>query len=221
MKHPHVWVDHRGNFWFGVLIVLFLVFCMVLFATTAAAQVPRDALRYQADLIRNARVVWGYEAPIATFAAQIHQESRWRANARSPFAGGLAQFTPATAQWISGAYPAELGENQPFNPVWALRALVQYDKHLWDRVTGKDQCERMAFTLSAYNGGAGWVTRDKTLATKKGLDKERWFGQVETVNAGRAPQFWEENRGYPRVILLRHQALYESWGFAIDCKGRP
>lgn len=47
-----------------------------------AAQVPTAALRYRADLIRSSRSVWGMDAPVATFAGQIHQESQWRANAR-------------------------------------------------------------------------------------------------------------------------------------------
>lgn len=63
-----------------------------------AASIPVEARQYQRELTRNARAVWGLNAPVSTFAAQIHQESQWNARARSPVgAQGLAQFMPTTA----------------------------------------------------------------------------------------------------------------------------
>lgn len=178
--------------------------------------VPRDALRHQRDLTRNARAVWGMDAPVATFAAQIHQESRWRTDAQSPVgAQGIAQFMPATATWISGAY--RMGEAQPYNTGWALRALVTYDRWLWDRVQAADACSHMAMSLSAYNGGPGWVYRDQALAAQRGADRLRWFGHVERFNAGRSAANFAENRDYPRVILTRWQPLYAAWGGGIKC----
>ena len=50
----------------------------------ASAAIPRDAVRHQLTLKREAHQVWGLGAPVATFAAQVHQESRWRTNAASP-----------------------------------------------------------------------------------------------------------------------------------------
>lgn len=183
------------------------------------ADIPTDARRYQSELTRNARAIWGINAPVATFAAQIHQESTWKTNARSPVgAVGLAQFMPATSQWIAGIYPAELGANQPYNPSWAIRALVQYNHWNWQRipVTASD-CDRMAFTLSAYNGGLGWVQRDRKLAEQRGLDSSRYWGQVESVNAGRTPANFRENRGYPDRIIHRWQPLYANagWGAGV------
>ncbi|MDF5986511.1 lytic transglycosylase domain-containing protein [Pseudomonas aeruginosa] len=124
----------------------------------AADRIPTAAEQYRRTLVRSAHAGWGLSAPIATFAAQVHQESRWRADARSPVgAQGLAQFMPGTAEWIAGLYPAALGANQPFNPGWALRALVTYDRWLYDRNQASSECDRWAFVLSAYNGGQGWV----------------------------------------------------------------
>jgi len=158
--------------------------------------------------------VWGIDAPVAVFAAQIHQESAWREAARSPVgAQGMAQFMPATADWIAKAYPAELGANQPFNPSWALRALVTYDRWLWERIQAADACHRMAFVLSSYNGGLGWVQRDRKAAADKGLEPGEWWASVETVNAGRSAANWRENRGYPERILKRHTPLYAANGF--------
>ena len=116
-----------------------------------AASIPVEARQYQRELTRNARAVWGLNAPVSTFAAQIHQESQWNARARSPVgAQGLAQFMPATASWIAGIYPDQLKDHQPYNPSWAMRALVQYNRWHWQRITGTaSDCDHMAFTLSA------------------------------------------------------------------------
>ncbi|EBN9665178.1 lytic transglycosylase domain-containing protein, partial [Salmonella enterica] len=99
-------------------------------------------------------------------------------------------------------------------PGWAIRALVSYDRWLWQRVTVPDGCERMAMTLSAYNGGLGWVNRDRRLARTRGLDDVRWFGSVETVNAGRSADSWRENRRYPQRILHELAPRYLTWGGA-------
>ncbi|WZB64465.1 lytic transglycosylase domain-containing protein [Achromobacter xylosoxidans] len=46
------------------------------------------------------------DAPVSTFAAQIHQESAWRPGAVSAVgAQGMAQFMPATSSWIAGLSP--------------------------------------------------------------------------------------------------------------------
>ncbi|MCZ7727573.1 transglycosylase SLT domain-containing protein, partial [Pseudomonas aeruginosa] len=149
----------------------------------AADRIPTAAEQYRRTLVRSAHAGWGLSAPIATFAAQVHQESRWRADARSPVgAQGLAQFMPGTAEWIAGLYPAALGANQPFNPGWALRALVTYDRWLYDRNQASSECDRWAFVLSAYNGGQGWVNRDRRLASASGADQLAWFDSVERFN---------------------------------------
>ena len=178
-----------------------------------AGSVPSSALRYRADLIRTARLAWGLTAPTSTFAAQIHQESLWNPRALSHVgAKGMAQVMPATATWLAEIFP-EMGAAAPYNPAWAMRALTNFDRWLWERVSGRDGLERMAFVLSGYNGGLGWVRRDVALARKRDLDPKRWFGHVETVNAGRSKAAWTENRGYPRRILAELEPLYVLAGF--------
>ncbi|WP_082754541.1 transglycosylase SLT domain-containing protein [Burkholderia savannae] len=181
---------------------------------SATAQVPVEARAYRAELTRNARAVWGIDAPVSAFAAQIHQESRWRANAVSVVGAlGMAQIMPATVEWMAGLYPAELGNAQPFNPSWSIRALLRYDRHLWDRIAANGTCDRMAMTLSAYNGGLGWVYRDQRAAASAGVDRKRWFNHVERFNSGRRPDAFRENRGYPRVILRTFEPRYIVAGF--------
>ncbi|WP_415965451.1 transglycosylase SLT domain-containing protein [Desulfovibrio piger] len=184
--------------------------------------IPRAAQQYRATLVRAAHATWGLDAPVAVFAAQVHTESWWRNDTVSHAgAQGLAQFMPATARWLPSVAP-ETGKPAPFNPGWSLRALCVYDKWLWDRVAGHDDFERMAFTLSAYNGGLGWVNRDRKKARALGLDDRVWFDSVENVNSGRGRAAFAENRQYPRRILKERQRAYikAGWGRGIEEEAR-
>ncbi|HEU6436123.1 MAG TPA: transglycosylase SLT domain-containing protein [Nitratidesulfovibrio sp.] len=181
--------------------------------TTHAATIPREAKAYRSLLVRVARVEWGMAAPVATFAAQVHQESEWNPDAVSPVgAEGLAQFMPATARWLPQVAP-QTGEPMPRNPAWALRAMVAYDRWLHERASAATPCDRMAMTLSAYNGGLGWVQRDARLAASRGFDPRRWWHHTESVNAGRSRAAFAENRGYPRRILHTLESMYEAAGW--------
>ena len=201
----------RAGLW---ICIVLLVWSFV--AREAWGQIPPDAGKYRRELTRNARMVWGLDAPIATFAGQIHQESGWRADATSPVgATGLAQFMPATATWISGLQAA-LQDNQPSNPTWALRAIIEYNKWLYERVPPSyNHCERMAFVLSSYNGGLGWLQKDVQLARTKGADPTRWFDNVENYNGGRSMNAFAENRGYPNRILNTLERRYRDAGWGI------
>ena len=212
-----VWAICREDFRIPLftLIVLFGAVWSLLHGEPVCAQdrIPAQAEQYHRVLVRAAHAEWGLSAPIATFAAQVHQESRWRADARSPVgAQGLAQFMPTTSEWIAGLYPAALGANQPYNPGWALRALVAYDRYLYARNQAISECHRWGFVLAAYNGGQGWVNRDRRLASASGADQLAWFDGVERFNAGRSISAFRENRNYPRLILLRYERLYSEWG---------
>lgn len=198
--------------WGAGLLLAFLLFANL--AHAAEVTVPRAAQQYRATLIRAAHATWGLDAPVSVFAAQVHTESWWRNDTVSHVgAQGLAQFMPSTAKWLPSVAP-ETGKPEPFNPGWSLRALCTYDKWLWERNDGASAYERMAFTLSAYNGGQGWVNRDKSKARKLNMDASRWFGAVEKVNAGRSAAAWKENRNYPRLILQERQYAYikAGWG---------
>lgn len=180
---------------------------------TAEGEIPRRAWTHRSTLIRAAHAFWGLDAPTASFAAQVHAESRWRPGAVSNAgAQGMAQFMPGTARWIADTYPHLLG-CETFNPGWSLQALVTYDRYLWERLAAANPCERMAKTLAAYNGGLGWVRRDERLARRNGLDDSLWFAGVETVNSGRKKSAKRENQAYPRTILLRLEPLYMKQGF--------
>lgn len=191
-------------------------------AKAAEVTIPRAAQQHRATLTRAAHATWGLDAPVSVFAAQVHTESWWRNNTVSHVgAQGLAQFMPSTARWLPSVAP-ETGNPEPFNPGWSLRALCVYDKWLWDRVAGHSDFERMAFTLSAYNGGLGWVNRDRKKARSLGLDDRVWFSSVENVNAGRSKAAFRENRNYPRLILEERQYAYikAGWGPGVEDEAR-
>jgi len=209
--------------WFAVLwMAVFFLLILVLFAAWAGAAhaEPAAAKQYQRLVTREARAQGGMDAPVAMFAGQIEQESGWNPNAKSPFAEGLAQFTPDTARWISKAYD-DLAGPAPFNPGWAVRALIRYDLGLFARYAGSGpNCDGWAFALSAYNGGAGWVARDRDRTREQGGDPSRWFGNTERWS-DRGKSAFAENRGYPRSILLSRQYHYQSWGPVVQCPASP
>lgn len=201
----------------GVLLALWL-FGGVPVAHAAETVIPRAALQYRAPLTREARAVWGMDAPVALFAAQIHTESWWRNDTVSHVgAQGLAQFMPSTAKWLPTVAP-ETGRPAPFDPRWSLRACVTYDKWLHDRLRPMRAAslatgEHMAFMLSAYNGGLGWVGKDRALAARTGRNPDRWFGHVSDVNAGRNKSAIKENRRYVTLIFQRQSAYVAAgWG---------
>ena len=179
-------------------------------ALPAAGPVPQAALQYRGLLIRNARAVWGLDAPVATFAAQVHQESAWRPDAVSRVgAAGLAQFMPGTSKWIARIDP-ELASNEPYNPSWALRALVTYDKWLHERTPARySPQDRMWVALRSYNGGLGHWQAEAGRTGLKAPTRE----QVDAAcgAAKRAPVHCKENLGYPRRIFSL-QPRYASWG---------
>ena len=192
----------------GWLMVAFLLVLIFADNSRAADGIPHAAYRYQRDLIGNARAVWGLNAPVATFAGQVEQESGWNPGAKSAFAGGLAQFTPATADWISKTYASELGKNEPYNPAWALRALVRYDKHLWDAIAAAEtDCDHMAFTLASYNAGPGWIDRERRRAPSPG----KWWNSTESVCL-RATASCAQSRDYSQKILKQREPKYLEWG---------
>src|SRR5690606_26228865 len=151
----------------GAVVAILLVRCV----PVSAEIIPQAANAHRATLVRAAHSTWGLDAPIATFAAQVHQESRWRADAESPVGAlGIAQFMPATAVWMEEIYPRTLANADPLNPGWALRAMVKYDLWLHQRNHANDPCDHWAMTLAAYNGGQGWVNRERKLALASGAD---------------------------------------------------
>ena len=197
----------------ALVIAVLLSFQGVTWAHQNGSIIPRQAAQYKATVTREVRYYWGFGQSPSVFMSQIHQESGFREDAKSAFASGLTQFTPGTAEWIQRLYAKDLRETCPsksgcpLNPKWAIRSMVLYDKRLWDRYSFADGDDRFGFTLSSYNGGAGWVDKERMLAAKTGADSSKWFNAVETVCL-RAKWACDENRHYPRNILYKWRHHY-------------
>lgn len=196
---------------FAAAVGLVLACALLSLTLPVQAQAPQAAQQYRALLVRTAHAAWGLDAPVAVFAAQVHQESAWRADAVSRVgAQGLAQFMPATATWIAGVDPA-LAARQPFSPAWALRALVTYDRWLYERTPARyAPKDRMWVALRGYNGGLGhWQAE----AAATGAARPTRV-QVDAAcgRAKRAPVHCRENLDYPHRILVVIQPRYAAWG---------
>lgn len=200
------------------------MFCLAWLVLAGAVQcaqaqgIPAAANAHKRTLIRAAQTEWGLGAPVAVFAAQVHQESAWRPEAVSHVgARGLAQFMPATSVWWCGLVGLSQAECQPHNPTWALRALVGYDRWLYDRTPKHySEFDRMWVALRAYNGGLGHWQRE---AASTGLARPTRL-QVDAAcgRARRAPVHCRENLGYPQRILITLQPRYASWGPGLEPK---
>lgn len=180
-------------------------------ALLSAHRIPPQANQYKARLIREAHAAGGLSAPSAMFAAQIQQESGYNTVARSGVgAAGLAQFMPGSAAWIARVYPAQLGTAAPLDPAWAIRALVYYDNWNYQRLPMFEEAQenRWAASLAAYNGGLGWTQKDARLGACK-----VWWSCGELVNDGRTQANLQQNRDYPRKIILVWEPIYKAAGW--------
>lgn len=166
-----------------------------------------QTLKYVAPVTREAQLRFGIPAPVPVILAQIQTESGGNPLARSASgAMGLMQFMPGTATWV--AIENGWGGMDAYNPVWAIRAGVWYDKYLYDRVKIYDtECDRWHFTLSGYNGGAGWV-RDRQ---RQSPDPGNW-SVTGKINPGIRFSAQAENERYSPRILYAHQPKFKEHG---------
>ena len=178
----------------------------------AAADLPQGSNLYRLQLTRYAIAQFGPTAPVALLAAQVHQESAWRANASSGVAHGLTHFTMYTAKWIPTICPG-LAPVDVWSADWSLRAQACYMHHLKSTAAAETECDSWAFALADYNGGRGWRLKEAALAAKAGANPRRWFGHVALFRVRGVPAF-NESRGYPQRILLTLLPRYISAGFA-------
>lgn len=183
-------------------------------APSPAVALPDAAWQHQRLLIRVSRAEWGDDTRVAALAAQVHQESSWRGDAKSRYAEGWAQFRPTTADWAAKTFAKDLGPAAPHDASWALPAMARYMRWIEDRVPRMaPYCDRWAAVLAGYNGGPGWVARDRALCeAATGCDPSRWWGHVE-LHSDRAEWAFRENRGYPRRILRTLLPRYLEAGY--------
>jgi soluble lytic murein transglycosylase-like protein len=176
---------------------------------------PAAAARYRAELVRAAHGQWGLTAPVALLAAQVHAESAWQPQAVSRVgARGLAQFMPATATWWCAAQRTAAADCVPENPTWALRAMVGYDRWLFERLAAAgEEPDRLWAMLRAYNGGLGhWQAEARNAAGGGTARPTRAAVDAACGTARRHVSHCAENLGYPHRIMRVLQPRYSGWG---------
>ncbi len=114
-----------------------------------------------------------YDFDWRIITAQMFQESRFDPKAiSSAGAIGLMQVMPATGR--------QVGLPNIKNPQINIHAGTKYMRWLYNKFDNSlPSVDRMWFTLASYNAGLGHVIDARSLAGKLGLDRDRWFDNVE------------------------------------------
>lgn len=162
-------------------------------------------MKFYRQVVKESRYFIGKDAPVHYFMGQIEQESRCNEGITAFDGGmGLAQFMPATAEWIQAREAAlkEFGiDPQPYNPRWAIRALILYDRYLYKEV----DCKGWYFTFRAYNGGLGNLNREIMLAKScNEKDVERCCKRrAIRLKSGATLDLCKVNIEYPHLIFSK------------------
>ncbi len=190
-------------------IVLIVTGYLLAFGFSSPAHGQPIADQYRTTITREAQMRFGIPAPAPVIAAQIQQESGWNPYARSRTgASGLMQFMPATSAWAETVN--HWGSVDPTNPQWAIRAGVWLNRFNYDRIKAASECDRWHFTLSAYNGGLGYVYKRQRISPAPAS-----WAATGNLNPGILPSNQVENQTYSPRILLHHQPQFKSWGHTI------
>lgn len=195
--------------------------------------IPKLALVFLPLLLQVQIAVWP-DAPMPSFlAAQIEQESCislahpkcWNPKAElktaREYGFGFGQITKAYRADGSVRFDkfVELKNRHAslrswswddrFDPGMQMTALVEMDKAIYKRVDAASPLDRLAMTLSAYNGGETGLIQDRSMCRlTPGCDPDRWFGHVERTSTksrvkwqGYGKSAFEINREYPKNVL--------------------
>jgi membrane-bound lytic murein transglycosylase F len=125
-------------------------------------------------------------------AAQMYQESHLYPWAQSSAgAMGLMQLLPSTAR--------SLGVGDVFSPVENIDAGVRHLRNLYDQLQESEGRDRLLISLAAYNTGIGHIQDAQRLATKLGLDRDKWASLRETLPMLKFRKYYKDARhGYCR-----------------------
>ena len=132
-------------------------------------------------------------------AAQMFQESQFDPQATSSAgAEGLMQIMPKTAE--------ELGLDNLNDPVKNIEAGIRYLSNLRERF--EDDLlliDKNWFALAAYNAGYRRINMARNHAEKMGLNKNKWFGNVELAMREMASM---KNKNDSRICRCGQTVVY-------------
>ena len=144
-------------------------------------------------------------------AAWVHQESRWKITAVSKAgARGPLQIMPATAKDIRRA--CRMPDLDLTNMNSALKGGFCYGRMLRRQVgkmaTVADLDEAM---LRAYNGGAGYIRKERDAAKAAGKDDAVAANLKAHCRDFRSKDSCEENLSYYPYIMKWYNEYYRGW----------
>ena len=141
------------------------------------------------DMTQKYSAEYGFDWRLIT--ALMFQESQFDPKANS-YAGaqGLMQMIPATAEFM--------GVSNLNNPKSSIDGGVRYLNYLRSRFEDSILLQdRIWFTLASYNAGYGRVKRARKLAKIMGLDKDKWFDNVEVAMMGLGKFYTKKGKQVP------------------------
>ena len=120
-----------------------------------------------------------YELDPLMLMAQAYQESRLREKARSRVgARGIMQLMPGTAR--------EMNVGSINNTDANIHAGIKYHKKLKEQYFNDKNInkeERSLFIFAGYNAGPNRINKFRKMAKARGLNPNKWFGNVELIAA--------------------------------------
>jgi membrane-bound lytic murein transglycosylase MltF len=149
-------------------------------ASNATSAAERKRFQTIVDLFR--KYGQQYDMDFLLMAAQGFQESRLDQNARSHVGAiGVMQIMPATG--------AELGVGDITKMENNINGGVKYMRQLMNSLfkddTSVDPIDKGLMTFAAYNAGPGRLKALRKETKAKGLDPNKWFGNVERITSER------------------------------------
>lgn len=118
-----------------------------------------------------------YDMDYLLVMAQGYQESRLDQNAKSPVgAVGVMQVMPATGKDMNVGDITQIEPN--------INAGVKYIRFMVDQFFENEPMDKLnkgLFAFAAYNAGPGRISQLRGLASKRGLNPNLWFNNVEVI----------------------------------------
>jgi membrane-bound lytic murein transglycosylase MltF len=145
------------------------------FVKTAAANAERQKLQTLVKLFQT----YGerYKVDYLLMAAQGYQESQLDQSVRSHVGAiGVMQIMPATGKDLA---VGDITQTEP-----NIHGGVKYFRFMMDQFykdEPMDDLNKGLMTLASYNAGPGRLRQLRRETAKRGLDPNRWFGNVERV----------------------------------------
>jgi membrane-bound lytic murein transglycosylase MltF len=143
----------------------------------AEARSPEEMKKFQAVIDMFRKYAGQYNVDFLLMMAQGYQESRLDQKVKSPVGAiGVMQVMPATAKELAVGDVRQLEPN--------IHAGVKYMRFMIDRYYADepmDAVNKGLFTFASYNAGPARVRQLRQEATRRGLNPNVWFNNVEIV----------------------------------------